>query len=347
MPARAVYPSPRLLSDNPSKGSNPQHLFCILLISLCLLLVFTAKAQTLTIGVGTTTSGVDEMTSAFGIRLYLGNLRLDSTRLDLHLASDRQNLSFALTMRETESFGPLGNISLLAELAASTSGHYDISFGLDGVIASVAAALGISIFSSNPAFDWSGRFQGNSRPILPVTSWGLATDISLSYRVNRDLIVSVQPSLYFAAGEGLAGRLGAELRLLRIIDDGELLIKTLAYLPPGLASGFLAAGTEYRLSQRNTPRVAVALWLAASSSGLGPGISMEVSQSLREPGFSYRLNARLEPYRTDIQPLRLELATTQELGFGQLIAELYLDASISELMKNSAGLSLAYRFELP
>ena len=67
--------------------------------------------------------------------IRLKNFELRDTKIDLRLAYQKA-IEFGVTMRQSTSFGPVGNISLEGQADVSSAGDYHLSLNADGVIAS-------------------------------------------------------------------------------------------------------------------------------------------------------------------------------------------------------------------
>ena len=282
--------------------------------------------------------------------ISLTNLAFSEGRLSVRLAGGVSGpLELGLSTRQTRSFGPLGNLLLLTRGDVSAEG-FDFQFAAEGVIATVAAKARLSLFSADPGtFDLAEAFSASARPPLSaVPAFGSALDLTATYRWNRTLILSAEPSLYGYDGEGVGGRLGLNARLARIVGRDDVQLLALGYLAPGDAPSYAALGAAYDLNRRNWPDLLVSAWVGLGESGFAPGGRLELSQSL-PPGASYALTLGAEPYRSDALPYRATLRYTQALGPGDLETSLFGTLTPGEPQPGSqpGSLSVRLRYEVP
>jgi hypothetical protein len=249
-------------------------------------------------------------------------LDLSGLDVDLRLAGAVSGpVEFGAKFRQDTSFSALGNITVRAQYDASTLGQTQFLLGANGVIGSVAAEIGWQLFNAVPGtFDYAEAFD-DPRP--RVVGSGMAFDIGATYRINRTVILSAAPSLYFVSGDGIGGRLNADLKLARLFDPNDGSILLLSYLEPGGESNFAAFGFEFDFNERSLPPITASGWLGFGSKGFGPGLRASITQGLSSIDASYGAELGLEPYRTDTMPYRLSGFYEQELGGGTLRGDVF------------------------
>jgi hypothetical protein len=286
--------------------------FFILLLSMAAL----AQAQDLEFGIFFNTDALVEP------ELKLTKLDMSGVDVNLRLAGGISGpIEFGVKMRQDTSLSALGNVTVQAQYDVSTFGQAQFLLHANGVIGSVAASVGWQIFNALPgAFDYAEAFS-DMRPRL--LGDGLAFDLGASYRLNRTLILSAYPSLYFVSGDGLGGRLNADLRLAKLFDPNDASILLLGYLEPGAETNFVAFGFEFDFNERSLPPIVASVWLGAGSNGFAPGLRASISQSLNSIKAKYGAEVGLEPYRTDIMPYRLNGFYEQQLGSGKLRGDVF------------------------
>ncbi len=252
----------------------------------------------------------------------LTDLDMSGVDVELRLAGVMSGpLEFGAKFRQDTTLGPVGNVTIQTQYDVSTSGQTQLLLQANGVVGSVAANIGWQIFNSLPGeFDFTEAFS-DVRPRLNGN--GMAFDAGATYRINRTLILSAYPSLYFVSGDGLGLRLNADLRLAKLFDPNDASILLLGYLEPGGESNFAAFGFEFDLNERSLPPIVASAWLGAGSKGFGPGLRASISQSLTNLDARYGAEFGLEPYRTDIMPYRLNGFYEQELGSGKFRGDIF------------------------
>ena len=222
-------------------------------ILLCLGL---SEAQTLHFAVSTNSYGHVEPEIRFT------NVELKDTKIDLRLAYQAAT-EFGVTMRQTTSFGPVGNISLEGQADVLSTGDYQLFLNADGVIASVAANLSASLFSALPGTFDIGEAFTNTRPRF---TQGSSLDIGLSYRLSRNEVLSAYSSLYFLE-EGFATKLDADFKIYKLFEphDATFLLQT--YLSP-VGHSYGAIGFQFDLNDKTLPSLATSVWLSLGDQGL-------------------------------------------------------------------------------
>lgn len=279
--------------------------------------------------------GVSAAAQTFGVGLsHTPSVELDLTLTDLDLGQSKggfrvaggvaEPLELGVSLRETTSFGPVGNLIVHSSANLDSTGRFEFAFGAEGVVAMVAARAQISLFTAEVGrFEPAEAFEEEARPFLlePPLDFGAALDLGGSYRVNRGLIVSAAPSLYLTDAEGLGGRLALEGRFVKAVGPDDLRARGLTYISPE-GEAFGALGLEYGLNRRGLPSGLLTLW-AGLNGHFSPGASLQLSQTLKAWGGSYSLLVAAEPYRLDVLPYRAALTYRQSLGPSALEASFY------------------------
>jgi len=306
---------------------------------LLALLSTTAWAQTVSLGLMVSSDAPKPEVALYN--LALGNLRLDLRAAGAVLGP----LELGLGLRTTLSLGPVGNVVLSGRSDLATDGQFSTRLNGAAVIGAVAVRARLAVFNTNPGqFDLREAFEADARPRLPEP-WaggvGLSLGAGVSYRLERNVILELDPDLSYLAGHGFGGRLSATLQLRRLVeqDDGRVLL--LADLAPGAVRGYLATGFEYRW-RRGLPATSASLWLGYGSLGLWPGVRLNLSGPVEE-GWQGRLELALEPYRTDALPYRATALLQGPAGPGELSLHL-LVAPASDLPPISLLMSYRFRF---
>lgn len=253
--------------------------------------------------------------------LALSNVAFGDGRLALSLwGGPASPAGVALELRQTESFGVLGNLILRGSGRFDSAGGFETRLGAEGVVGPVAASLALSLFGRPPRAPdpWA---KGGERLLAPEASdLGLGLELSASYRAARNLILVAAPRFYLTAARGFGLEASAEARLLRLIGPDDLRLLAAGQLAPSPSAGYAALGLEVDLNRPAWPSVRGRAWLGAGSAGLWPGAGLELSGAAGEG--RYRLAAEAEPYRSDLAPLRASASFETPLAAGSLTAAL-------------------------
>ena len=205
-----------------------------------------AAAQALTFGVSVNSDLL------FEPEVRLSGLEFDNGKLGLRLAGGLSGpLELGVTTRTTQSFGPIGNIIFYGQGDVTTEGDFQVALSAEGVIASVAASVKTSLFTTEPgAFDMTEAYQADARPFLlqeGASDFGLGLALSARYRVSRSFIVSGYPEFYLSDSGGAGLRVRGEGRLVRLNGPDDLYLLGLGYLNSA-GDNFGAVGAEYALN---------------------------------------------------------------------------------------------------
>ena len=295
--------------------------FKVSLLLLSLVGLPSTTAQTLSFGVSVNSDLFVEP------EVRLTALDFDDGKLGLRLAGGTSGpVELGVTARTTQSFGPIGNIVFYGQGDVSSDGAFQVALAAEGVVASVAASVRTSLFTTEPgAFDLTEAYQAEARPFLlqeGTGDFGLGVTLSARYRVSRSFIVSGYPEFYLSDSGGAGLRVRGEGRLVKLNGPDDLYLLGLGYLNP--ADGdFAALGAEYALNRRSFPNGSAALWVGYGPDGVLPGGRVRLEQPLRSIDARFRLVLAAEPYRTDILPYRAGIEFDKGLGEGTLQVALY------------------------
>lgn len=296
-----------------------------------------ATAQTLYAGAGLNVNG------ALGADL---KLRLEGYRppgagtatVTFEVAGPRPRLGLGVSTNQ--AFGPLGN--LIIEGWGAVAPHpaggaaAEGSVAARGVIGPVAVRLGLLGYGAEVGVFRPALLASAERPRFAGPAGGL--QLSLTYRVNRDFILEGAPELYLT-GSGLALRVDAAARLLRLLGENELRFEVHGYGAPGFGTGAVAAGAAITFPRGREPDITVGASVGYSSNGLWPGVRV----SLGERVGSVRLDlvGAFEPYRLDLPALRLTGSARAPLS-GSLPGgtELVVDAAVATDLGLTGGAPL-------
>lgn len=213
-----------------------------------------------------------------------------------------------LHLRHTTGLGPLGNIIIDVDAAGTIDGPARASLAGRASVGPVALRLRPYVTSGEPLPRLRPADQSFGplpySPGLPV--WGV--QLGASWRLNRDLMLVADPGFMFG-GRGAAVLVPLELQLRALVGshDLRLLVQTLVPLSssPQQLTAWSAAGAGLRINRQRA--AAWELWLLyggdreSQAAGLRFNVQESVAGGTLLAGFS------LEPYRSDLQPLHLQL----------------------------------------
>mgnify|MGYP000441838154 CR=1 FL=1 len=256
----------------------------------------------------------------------INGIDVGESELSLRLAGGVSGpLELSLKVRETQSFGPLGNLTFYSE-GAFRGGDFMVGLGAEGVIATVAGKATLSLSTIE-----AGKLEDTERySATPESFFQSGSDkalkaelgLSASYRLNRSLILTAAPDIYYVNDAGAGVTFKTNVRFVRLIDRDDGYIYLNGHLS-ALDNDYAALGVAYDLNRRGLPNLQGSLWLGLNANGIRPGAGLELSQSFRDSGTRYRLNLHVEPFRTDILPYRARLILTQSLGENEVQLEAY------------------------
>ena len=274
--------------------------------------------------------------------LLIEKLETRSGQASLRLAGGIGGpLELGLSARETTSFGPVGNLSVYGEGQLATDGAVDVAIGAEGVVASVAAAARLELFTVDPGrFRLEDAFAEEVRPFFFGAAEGFGAGLALDarYRLQRNLILSAAPALYVVDDAGWGFRLATDLRLAKLVGPDDLSILGQIYLEP-TGRDFAALGLVYTLNRRDLPSLRATLSLGYDGI-FQPGTSLALSKSWRDFGGALDLSLAAEPYRSDTLSYRGTLSYEQTFSWGSLRGSLY--AGHDEVFALPSGLELRY-----
>jgi hypothetical protein len=290
------------------------------------------QAQTFHVGLSTDHQFVIEG------ELRLENLELRDTKINVRLAL-QQAVEFGVTMHQTSSFGPVGNIALQGQADVASSGDYQLALHADGVLGSVAANLGGQIFNSLPGdFSIAEAFDD----MRPRFSKGSSLNLGVSYRLSRTQVISANPAIYFV-DQGFAASLDADYKIYKLFDPNDATFLLGLYTSP-VGHSYATLGFQFDLNQKNLPSITAAGYLSLGSQGLLPGVTASLSQKLKSTDAKLGLTLGLEPYRSDFVPYYLTAFYLRDFETGTLEANLYSALATNNLAPITLKVSYAYKF---
>lgn len=289
---------------------------------LCALVVLLLGATAGSAGAQTFSVSLGAFSAVSGVRpqlvLALESGRVGAATVSLALAyRDAAQLTFGLS--ESRSFGPLGNVVLGFTTSLRTDAAAQAEVTARGVIGPVAVRLALGAFSHDagrfdPAADASGlrpRLRG-----VGGAQHGFSVRLGGSGRLNRSLVLEVEPEYYRVAG-GSALRFESRLRWLRAFGDNELRAILLAYSSPVMGEAHLGVGVGVVLGRGRAPDWTFTASVGHAGGRMLPGASAEIVERLAG-GQVVSLSLAAEPYRRDLAPYRASAAFDTSLGQGTL-----------------------------
>gem|GEM_PF-2452254 len=275
------------------------------------------------------------------LSLAFEGFRVEATTATLWLSGGADS-RLALELKQAETFGPLGVITLRSGMEITTSRGFFGGVAAAGVVGPVAIKLN-TLLALNLPYGFH-PFPVFGQGELPDIAFGGGTAVTLaagvSYRLSRNTIIEANPGVLFTAhGSGL--RLETSATIRRLQDRNDLTLSFLGYGEPSLASGFAALGLTYTLNRRRAPRWLGTLLFGTGVSGPAPGIRLSLGDRLGT-GTTVALDLRAEPYRHDIAPYAVQANLSQRLFNGTLAFE--VTGSGSSLTRGRLALAVSYRF---
>lgn len=243
----------------------------------------------------------------------------------------------ALHLRNTTTFGPIGNVIVDFDGAATAGNGWYASLAARATAGPVALRLrGLALDGDgqpllrepDPSFGPTVRSHGQ-------LVWGV--QLGATYRASRELQLLFDPSL-LGGGRGLALLLPLEVQLARFWNGHDLRLQVAGLLPfhsGGDLQAWTSAGLGLRINRDRAASWNAWFLLGGTTSRFSPGVSLDVQQSTGQGAVSGSL--RLEPWRNDSAPLNLRLAWQGELG--NMSARVWLETRAPQA-EIEAGLAL-------
>ncbi len=208
--------------------------------------------------------------------------------------------SVSLDLSANESFGPLGNVVFELGGTLRTDALAEGAIGARGVLGPVALRAKLLAFGADVAEFRPVALASAERPHLSAPTVGL--QLGVTGRFSRNVILEAEPEVYWNRS-GVALRSNATLRLLRTFGDNELQFKLRGYASPGLAAWDGALGVGLLLPRGRAPDWSLAAYVGAGPGGWAPGAELNFAEQFGPTRVS--LAASFEPYRLDVDPLRV------------------------------------------
>lgn len=243
----------------------------------------------------------------------------------------------AVHLRNTTTFGPLGNVIADIDAAGNTAGSFTAALAVRGALGPVSVRLRVHAANSDvlprlrPA-DGSFAVRPPSRNSL---LWGVQT--GATWRVSRELLVVFEPA-FLAGNRGAELLLPFELQLPRFVGNHDLRLRVSTMVPlsgtESAAGHWSAAGAGLRIDRGRQAAWELWLLLGGNTDFVSPGLSFGVQEALA--GGQLRAGFRLEPWRSDLSMLDVEAWWSRSFGDAQLETFLLLGLPGTQI---TAGLS--------
>jgi hypothetical protein len=270
----------------------------------------SAAAQTRSLGVLAGDHGTSLLLRVTG--LQEGDLQVDAW------ARGGPGLAFGALWRGSSTFGPAGNVVIegggdvvLAPGAPALRGWA----GARGVIGPLAASLRLDAGSDDgDEFEPLARSDAGRRALgLSRGAWDAGARLSVTYRLDRDTILSAEPRVRVGGGAWMTSA-SLAVRRAGVADELDLWLGAEGGVRAGQSSLALALGTVW--VRRREPDSWLRLWLGYDGLHWLPGVEALVAG--RAPGASWSLSAGYVPHRLDARPWRVafETAVTMPAGAG-------------------------------
>lgn len=279
--------------------SGPSGRIAAALLLALLLLLPAAAARSLHL-TGSSAGGPSFSVALLEQRTELGRLSFGA-----RLAADP---AAAIQLQTTTGFGPLGNVTIDAAAAASLRGRFSASAAGRGSLGPLALRLRLSALKGDlpPLLSSAADSVFPQLPAAGDTlTWGV--QLGATYRLSREVLAVTDPQLLLSGRDRLL-LLPLELQFPRLIagHDLRLAVETAVPLGAGTHAHWSAAAAGLRINRQRA--AAWELWLhyGGTAYGHSPGLSFTVQESFSAGTLQAEL--RLEPYRTDLAELALQLS---------------------------------------
>lgn len=245
----------------------------------------------------------------------------------------------ALQLRNTTTFGPIGNVILDFDASYNFGSGHAVSLAARGSAGPVALRLrGVTA---------AGDTTRPLRPVDPVfqplhapgTGAAWSVQLGATYRLNRGLQLLADPTL-LELGSGPALLVPLEAQFSRLWDGHDLRLALTGLMPLGESAmgAWGAGGVGLRINRARASSWNTWLLFGAGPSGFSPGLRLEVQESLNRAG-TIAASLQLEPYRTD-QPM-LQLGVDWTSGSRTLPLHVWFGAA-APAARLELGMSVAY-----
>lgn len=220
----------------------------------------------------------------------------------------------SLHLRNTTTFGPLGNVIVDLDTAFFADGRGRATLAGRGTLG--PAAVRLRLHAANTA-DLQPLRQEGSFAELPGTEGSLVWGVQAgaTWRLSRELLLVAEPA-WFTDPSGSALLLPVEIQLPGMIGSHDLRLRVAALLalnePAALTENWSSAGAGLRVDRGRQAAWEVWLLLGGNSRIISPGLSFSVQEELAEG--TLRTSFRLEPWRSDLPVLALQATWTRPVG---------------------------------
>lgn len=276
-----------------------------------------------------------------------GTFQVRFALLDMRIAGGRASLGvhygtapgLALHLRNTTTFGPLGNVIVDLD-AAGTIGV--------GAAASLAAratagpfALRLRLHAANSDHEPQLREPDRSLQPMPIAegafTWGV--QLGATWRASRELQLLFDPSIV-GKGGGLAVVLPLEVQLQRFVADHDLRLRVSTLVSLSGAAGpvpWSSAGVGLHIDRGRAAAWDAWLLLGGTAERISPGLSFDVLDAVA--GGQLRAGVVIETWRSEVDQLRLGIGWTGEVQ--DMVLDVYARAS-APTARIEAGASLSW-----
>jgi hypothetical protein len=269
----------------------------VMRILVILLLASTASGQTITLNL---ISG----NRPPALVVEVNNISIETLKLNfgVTLASVAQ---IRLTLRDSNSFGPFGNLVLEGSASISNNRKYLLDISGQAVFGPVAARARIALGNSAQS-QFLPELRFSTRP--PTVLGGLddhwqKLNLGLNYRASRGLLLKISPSIFLTAGN-LGGSVRAVAHFHRLFGVNSLELEAEGHIDRSVGNRHFDVGATYVTSQRYSPKWSLGILAGIGNAGLKLGTRLRGTQSLRNGG-SIAVTLASEPYRNDFDANRL------------------------------------------
>lgn len=310
------------------------------LFSLCIFSSLS-QAQTLSIGSSVTSTVLVEP------EIELSNFEFEGSKLGFRLAGGISGpLEFGLSVRNTTTFGPLGNVIINANAQANTNASFNVNLEASGVIGPVAAVIDSSLSNTNRgSFKLEDAYMLEAPNSFASQTLNATLDLSGRYRLERSLILDASVGTSYLNESGWGANLSSSLSFLKLLDKDDGIVTLKTYASPGFQAAYGALGFGYDVNRRDWPSLVATVWLGYGSNGFWPGLSFQASQTFKETNAKIGAEFTLEPYLLDNLTLRGIAFYEQDFDVGSLKAS--LGASYTTLSEGFFKLEYSLPVEFP
>ena len=284
---------------------------------------------------------------AVGLRFAVRELSLADWSVGAHLAV-REVVAGQLEASRRTTFGPLGSVQIAVEGSANSDGQGALTLMSTGNLGSFGARAGVIVYNAHPvAFD----VRALNQTALPYyraaeDDWALGLELSGTYRLSRQMLVTASPTLIYLLDGGFGGRLQADMTWRRALATDNVSLLFASETHPANSESYLAFAGQYQLARRGLPLVTTALWLAVAD-GFTPGARVAIAARPDLLPFGYEITLAAEPFQLSTAAYRASLTSYLPLEAGtlELTAVTAWGEQADALELNQFNLSVGYALD--